>query len=382
MPDTQLDRFKGYKEINSAFDFAEEFYTKYDKELGEVIKGIQEKKGKTKEEQEREMEVQKEVEREQRILDKLQSKSVMDQVLEEPQDVRSSVSVQEKLRQSMISEVEIDLKQTAIKKVLDKQDFDTYKRIDRGEMDSELGNIVFSDKDINKPIERPKNLLESSFDPLDSDDESVYNVYWEEFEKREIKRRERDIEMLRDPMMLLEKLQSYSKNLYRNLSTEDKNDLMRQIEKFLDEGVSPLQKYYDELKGQFNVPSRNLINFEKKEFHKQLAMIRKAQKKELDQIRDKHMAQLRTKRVAEELVETANATVKKEMTNIVKQFNQMSKDLYARQKEILKKDEMLKNQEKTINELRLMLFQSVSRQALNREQVEEIDKWLSTNLEK
>lgn len=280
----------------------------------------------------------------------------------------------------MISEIEIDLKQTAIKKVLDRQDFDTYKRIDRGEMDSELGNIVFSDQDINKPIDRNKNLLESSFDPLDSDDESVYNVYWEEFEKREIKRRERDIEMLRDPMMLLEKLQLYSKNLYRNLSTEDKNDLMRQIEKFLDEGVTPLQKYYDELKSQFKVPSKNLIDFERKEFRKQISMVRKAQKKELDQV--KHMAQVKAKKVAEELIETANVTVKKEMSNIVKQFDQMSKDLYNQQQEIAKKDKMLKQQEKTINELRLMLFQSVSRQALNKEKLEKMDKYLNTNLGK
>ena len=71
------------------------------------------------------------------------------------------------------------------------------------------------------PDYRPKakNVLESGFDDLSDDDTSVYNVYWEEFEKRALRRRERDIEMLNDPMILLDKLETYSKNLYRNLST-------------------------------------------------------------------------------------------------------------------------------------------------------------------
>lgn len=111
-----------------------------------------------------------------------------------------------------------------------------------------------------------------------SDVESVYNVYWEEFEKREIRRQEKDTDMLNDPMMLLEKLEVYSKNLYRNLSTDDKNQLVNQIERFLDEGVTPLRKYYDELKVKFSVPSKNLMDFERKEFRKQIGLIRKAQK--------------------------------------------------------------------------------------------------------
>ena len=106
----------------------------------------------------------------------------------------------------------------------------------------------------------------------------MYNVFWEEFEQREMRRKERDLDMLNDPMMLLEKLEVYSKNLYRNLSIDDKNELMNQIEHFLDEGVTPLRKYYDELKKQFTVPSKSLMDFEKKQFQKQIALIRKAQK--------------------------------------------------------------------------------------------------------
>lgn len=118
----------------------------------------------------------------------------------------------------------------------------------------------------------------TNFDDNFSDVESVYNVYWEEFEKSELRRQEKDSDMLNDPMMMLEKLEVYSKNLYRNLSTNDKNQLVNQIEHFLDEGVTPLRKYYDELKTKFIVPSKNLMDFERKEFRKQIGLIRKAQK--------------------------------------------------------------------------------------------------------
>lgn len=41
---------------------------------------------------------------------------------------------------------------------------------------------------------------------------------------------------------------------------------------------------------------------------------------------------------------------------------------------------MLKTQEKTINELRLQLFQAVSQQALKVEEVEKMEKWLNSDL--
>lgn len=48
------------------------------------------------------------------------------------------------------------------------------------------------------------------------------------------------------------------------------------------------------------------------------------------------MAQMKAKKVVEELIKTANQTVKAEMTNILKQFNKMSKDLFLREKELQK----------------------------------------------
>lgn len=287
IPDSRVERFQGYKEIKNAFDFEEKFKTELDQELDQVVKDFRNRKIKTQAELEEENAIKKEVEREQKILENSKQHSI-----DENDDLRSSVSAKEKVRQSMLSEIELNVKQIAIKKAIENQDFDTYHKIERGEMDSQLEEALGI---IPQENAKENKLLDSSFEDLNSDDQSIYNVFWEEFEEREIKRRERDAEMLKNPMVLLEKLEVYSKNLYRNLNTEDKTELMRQIERFLDEGVTPLQKYYDELKAQFAVPSRDLLNFEKKQFQKQISMIRKAQKKEVDQV--KFMAQIKAKEI-------------------------------------------------------------------------------------
>jgi hypothetical protein len=155
---------------------------------------------------------------------------------------------------------------------------------------------------------------------------------------------------------------------------------MGQMEKFLDEGVTPLQKYYDEMKSQFRLPSKNLMDFERKEFRKQLTVIRKAQKKELAHV--KILAISKAKKLVEELIDTANITVKKEMSNIIRQFNEMSKALSEHDHETKKKDKMLKDQEKDIVDLRLSLFQSVTQQALDSQQLEKMQKYIYGNLSK
>lgn len=206
----------------------------------------------------------------------------------------------------------------------------------------------------------------------------MYNVFWEEFEQRENRRKEKDLQMLNDPMLLLEKLEVYSKNLYRNLSVDDKNELLSQIEHFLEEGVTPLKKYYDELKKKFTVPSKSLIDYEKKEFQRQVGLIRKAQKKEIEQI--KYIAEVKAKKIATDLIAVANITVKREMNNIIKQFNQMNKDLINKQEKIDGQEITIKEQEKTINEIRMMLFQSTSRQVLDKIELDKLDRFLNSNI--
>ena len=51
-----------------------------------------------------------------------------------------------------------------------------------------------------------------------------------------------------DPIKLLERLEEYSNQKLINMSMSDKEALINQIEEFLRQGITPLQKYYDELK--------------------------------------------------------------------------------------------------------------------------------------
>lgn len=269
--DNQLHKFQGYHEIQNAFLFTNDFSEKLDGELGKVIDQFKNRVAKTREEIDQEKAILKELGREKKILDKV---SKEDTKYDVDDDLRSSISESnrnksrfspnkppDKLRESLISEVEINKKHTANKKLLDRHDVGNYERMERGEIESQISNILYSDNGenpykISPPKKKEREVLDSSFEDLASDDESVYNTYWEEFEEREKRKVQRSIDLLHDPMMLLEKMQGYSKNLYKNLTPDDKNQLMRQIEKFLDEGVTPLQKYYDELRSQFSVPSK------------------------------------------------------------------------------------------------------------------------------
>lgn len=55
---------------------------------------------------------------------------------------KNSIAQTDQLRQSLISEVELDIRQIAKKKALNDFDLDTYKKIDLGELHSELGDML------------------------------------------------------------------------------------------------------------------------------------------------------------------------------------------------------------------------------------------------
>ena len=91
------------------------------------------------------------------------------------------------------------------------------------------------------------------------------------------------------------------------------------------------------------------------------------------------MAEVKAKKIAAELVENANITVKREMNLIIKQFNAMSQELFVRQQKIERQEKTIKEQEKIINETRMLLFQSTSRQILDKLDIERLEKYLNSN---
>jgi hypothetical protein len=133
IPDSRIERFQGYQEIKQAFDFEQNFETELDQELDQVVKDFRNRNIKTQAEVEEENAIKKEVEREQKILEISKQPSH-----DENDDLRSSISARDKVRQSMLSEIELNVKQIAIKKAIENQDFETYHKIERGEIDSQL----------------------------------------------------------------------------------------------------------------------------------------------------------------------------------------------------------------------------------------------------
>lgn len=144
LTDDQISRFKGYNEVVGAFDFGDEFTQRLDKELSGVISSLENKVSVPIEEVERERKRLEEIEREKKFQEKLDLEEDLKRQLKESADNDSSIMSQEKIRQSLVSEIELDVKQTAIKKVLNQQDFDTYKKINLGMPQSELGKIFLS----------------------------------------------------------------------------------------------------------------------------------------------------------------------------------------------------------------------------------------------
>lgn len=90
------------------------------------------------------------------------------------------------------------------------------------------------------------------------------------------------------------------------------------------------------------------------------------------------MAEVKAKKIAAELVETANVTVKREMNQIIKQFNAMSQELFVKQQKIEKQEKTIQEQEKIINETRMLLFQSTSRQVLDKLDIEKLQNYLNS----
>ena len=87
-----------------------------------------------------------------------------------------------------------------------------------------------------------------------------------------------------NPLKLIHKLEEYSKDQLRKLSLENKEILLKEIEVYLKKGITPLEKYYNELKAHFSLPSKNLMNFDRNHFYKQLKAVRISNQQNINNI--------------------------------------------------------------------------------------------------
>ena len=186
----------------------------------------------------------------------------------------------------------------------------------------------------------------------DDDKDSVYNVFWDEEETRkyEVARVEKIDK--KDPLKLLSKLENYSKDNLNKMFISDKEELINEIEGFLNQGLTPLERYYKDLKKHFTLPSANLIQTDKMFFFKQLDKIRGAQQQETANIMKK--AEIIAKNMLGRMLTNVKTTLKKDLDKILDDYNKVRAVLSRSEYELKKWKKIAKDQEFAIIEMKLM----------------------------
>ena len=110
--------------------------------------------------------------------------------------------------------------------------------------------------------------------------------------------------------------------------------------------MTPLQKYYDQLKQYFSVPSKNLLKFDQNCFYKQIESVRKAQKQEIKNI--KKNAEMAARNLIDKIMVAAQETLKIEMISIIKQFEEIEKEVVRKDLKISQFEKMIKAQEEEV----------------------------------
>jgi len=186
----------------------------------------------------------------------------------------------------------------------------------------------------------------------DDDKDSVYNVFWDEEETRkyEVARVEKIDK--KDPLKLLSKLENYSKDNLNKMFISDKEELINEIEGFLNQGLTPLERYYKDLKKHFTLPSANLIQTDKMFFFKQLDKIRGAQQQETANIMKK--AEIIAKNMLGRMLNNVKTTLKKDLDKVLDDYNKVRAVLSRSEYELKKWKKIAKDQEFAIIEMKLM----------------------------
>lgn len=186
----------------------------------------------------------------------------------------------------------------------------------------------------------------------DDDKDSVYNVFWDEEETRkyEVARVEKIDK--KDPLKLLSKLENYSKDNLNKMFISDKEELINEIEGFLNQGLTPLERYYKDLKKHFTLPSANLIQTDKMFFFKQLDKIRGAQQQETANIMKK--AEIIAKNMLDRMLNNVKTTLKKDLDKVLDDYNKVRAVLSRSEYELKKWKKIAKDQEFAIIEMKLM----------------------------
>ncbi|CAI2385850.1 unnamed protein product [Moneuplotes crassus] len=196
--------------------------------------------------------------------------------------------------------------------------------------------------------------LESSEDSqyqsdFSSEDSSLEAIDWEEFKRDSLNQAE-NIEELLEPIRLIEKLESYSRDQLSKLSYHDKHKLLQEVNFYLKNGVTPVEKYYEELKSVFKIPSKSLINYDKIHFYKQLKAVRISHSEYVKEIKKQN--KIITERLIKKTISNLEEALEKEACRIMYKEQQAKQKIEELTLDNCKCKEMLKDQEEEITRLR------------------------------
>ena len=146
-----------------------------------------------------------------------------------------------------------------------------------------------------------------------------------------------------DPVKLINKLENFSQEQLKNLPIENKEALLRQVESYLEQGLTPMQKYYDQLVKQFTLPAKNILKYDQKFFYQQIDVIRKAQGQEIKIV--KKEAEIAARKLIEMILANVKIAVKDQLNIILDQFEKLNRDLFKKTVQCDKYEKMMKTQQ-------------------------------------
>ncbi|CAI2386281.1 unnamed protein product [Moneuplotes crassus] len=252
---------------------------------------------------------------------------------------------------SRMKEVDINPRIFAMKQCIDEGDVGKYEDI-------------FKNKFIDHALIQPKASEElkrsSRMENSSEGYTSVEQEFWEDYDRSKIEKNRQLQRDLKDPIKLLEKLENYGLENLKNIAMSEKEVLLNNIENLLKEGLTPLERFKEELLKHCSLPSSAVIQSDKKFFLKHVEKIRHAHKQDTKNILKK--AEITAKRLLEKMSTRVMEALKKEIDGILYEYSRIKSQLVEAEHQLEKYVTIQKDQEMFLIDVQL---QTVIESGLN-----------------
>ena len=233
-------KVKEFKRLEQSIIIPDSFAAEFETQLLGVINTENITKKRKEEEKKKEL-MEKEFEKLHHKSTKIQTKLNEKVINEDEREIKTPKKMKKSARSSSVfSEVHIDPQHIAMKVSLLDKDLEQYERLRKGhEPERKITEII-------SKAHSPEHSVKLNSDDS-SEDASVDNEYWKELWRNKNDANRRRIVDQNDPIALLNKLEGYSNEKLVNMTKSSKEELLIEIDKFLKQGLTPLEKFHDEL---------------------------------------------------------------------------------------------------------------------------------------